>query len=426
MTMRIGALLIALTFATAAGAQQPPTPIDLEQPLPPEETVASLSSRLRLLNGDIDRNLLKEMGEWFKNNPGKSKEELIESLKQKFSGKSLDDITKMLNRNPDNFDFLKNLASNEGGLSLDGLKDFFKKMAESGQGFKPPDFDPSNWTPPKLDGPNLNNLQPPNLNGFKTDEFKLPDGSSKFVNDLLKGWEKNIGKIGDNPEMKKALEGLLSKENGFNPEQFSNWFKAQDFDTKGMKDLFNKKLDMNFKFPDPPKIEKLNWKAPDLGSPSAPSMPSAPSFGGGWSLPGFGGGGAAAAVPALIVIAVIVAIALAWWFWPQIAAAVAAKREPAVKLPENFDPRGVQDRQSLVKAFEILSMLLCGDAAKVWNHATIGAALKEFMTSDPTGADRLAVLYALARYTPSGEPLSAEAVAEARRTLCRLAGVPEA
>jgi hypothetical protein len=303
-------------------------------------------------------------------------------------------------------------------------------MAESGQGFKPPEFDPSNWTPPKIDGPNIGNLQNPNLpnlDGFKPGEFKLPEGSNKFLQDLVKGWEKNIGKIGDNPEMKKALEGLLNKENGFNAEQLKKWFDTQKFDTKGLNDLFTKKLDLNFKLPDGPKQVNLpNWKGPDWGSPSAPSMPSAPSFGGGWSLPGFGGGGAAAAVPALIVIAVIVAIALAWWFWPQIAAAVAAKREPAVKLPENFDPRGVQDRQSLVKAFEILSMLLCGDAAKVWNHATIGAALKEFMTSDPTGADRLAVLYALARYTPSGEPLSPESVAEARRTLCRLAGVPEA
>lgn len=425
--MRLGAFLIALTLPAGAGGQQPASPpIVLDQQLPSDETVANLSSRLRLLSGDIDRNLLKEMGEWFKNNPGKSKEELLESLKQKFSGKSFDDVSKMLDRNPGNFDFLKNMAGKEGGLSMEGLKDFFKKMAESGQGFKPPDFDPSNWTPPKLDGPDFNNLPTPNWNGSKPDEFKLPEGSSKLVQDLVKGWEKNIGKLGDNPEMKKALEGLLNKENGFDAEQLKKWFDTQKFDTKGLNDLFTKKMNWKIDLPEGPKNVKMpDWKGPDWGTTSAPSMPSAPSFGN-WSLPGFGGGGAAAAIPAVIVIAVIVAIALAWWFWPQIAAARAAKREPTIKLPENFDPRGVQDRQSLVKAFEILSMLLCGDAAKVWNHATIGAALKKFMASDPTGADRLAVLYALARYTPSSEPLSPESVIEARRTLCRLAGVPEA
>lgn len=416
-------------------AGQPPVttpampPVKLGEDLPPQETVNALSSRLRLLSGDIDRNLLKDVTEWFKNNPGKSREELIDALKKKYSGKSLGDFSSQLDRNPDFFKYLQNLSGKDGGISMDGLKDWLKKLAESGQGFKPPDFDP-NWTPPKIDGPNIGNLQNPNLpnlDGFKPGEFKLPEGSNKFLQDLVKGWEKNIGKIGDNPEMKKALEGLLNKENGFDAEQFKKWFDTQKFDTKGLNDLFTKKLDLNFKLPDGPRNVKMpDWKGPDWSAPSGSSMPNMPNFGGGWSLPGFGGGGAAAAVPALLVIAVIVAIALAWWFWPQIAAGRAAKNEPGLKLPEHFDPRSVQDRQSLVKAFEILSMLLCGDAAKVWNHATIGTALREFMASDPAGADRLAVLYAMARYTPAGEPLSPASVTEARRTLCRLAGVPEA
>jgi hypothetical protein len=86
----------------------------------------------------------------------------------------------------------------------------------------------------------------------------------------------------------------------------------------------------------------------------------------------------------------------------------------------------VTDRESLVKAFEVLSMILCGPTAKVWNHATIATALREYLAKDPEAIDRLAVMYALARYTPAGESLSPESVTQARRTLCDLAGVPAA
>ena len=202
------------------------------------------------------------------------------------------------------------------------------------------------------------------------------------------------------------------------------------FDTKSLDGLFGKN-DLKFKLPDlpdGPKNMKLpDWKGPSWGG-STPSMPSAPSFGGGWSMPGFGGlsgGGASAAVPVLIVIGLIVAAVLAWWLWPQIRAARAAKAQTAIALPKNFDPRNVNDRESLVKAFEIVSLILCGDGAKVWNHDTIATALRELIANDPEGIDRLAVLYALARYTPAGESLHPDSVKEARRILCQLAGVPE-
>ncbi|MBL8865538.1 MAG: hypothetical protein JNK93_08245 [Planctomycetia bacterium] len=87
------------------------------------------------------------------------------------------------------------------------------------------------------------------------------------------------------------------------------------------------------------------------------------------------------------------------------------------------DPRTIASREELVRAFEYLSILLCGDAARVWNHLTIARALRRQIPASDLVADELAKLYELARYTPANEAMSPASLADARRCLCHLAGV---
>jgi hypothetical protein len=90
----------------------------------------------------------------------------------------------------------------------------------------------------------------------------------------------------------------------------------------------------------------------------------------------------------------------------------------------------VASREELIAAFEFLALLLLGPAARSWNHRDIATGIG----NQPQGgildrkalADRLADLYEEARYAPEKEPLTGEALAEARRNLCSLAGVAAA
>ena len=94
----------------------------------------------------------------------------------------------------------------------------------------------------------------------------------------------------------------------------------------------------------------------------------------------------------------------------------------AAVLP-GIDPAGVIDRETLIKVFEALSLSLIGEDAKVWTHTTLGHALREYLATNPSAADRLALIYALARYTPAEEQLPPGNLQEARTHLGQLAGV---
>jgi hypothetical protein len=98
--------------------------------------------------------------------------------------------------------------------------------------------------------------------------------------------------------------------------------------------------------------------------------------------------------------------------------------------PWPVNPADVATRQDLVRAFEYLSLLLLGPAARAWNHVEIAGKLS--VSDDPAATQRrnaasqLAALYEQARYAPPNEPLPENHLSDARRNLCLLAGVAAA
>lgn len=94
--------------------------------------------------------------------------------------------------------------------------------------------------------------------------------------------------------------------------------------------------------------------------------------------------------------------------------------------PWPVDPASVASREDLVRAFEYLSLLCCGPAARTWNHREIAARLGGNDTERARAATDLATVYERARYAPARESLSETTLAAARRDLCLLAGVAAA
>jgi len=321
---------------------------------------------------------------------------------------------------------------------------------------QPPQFPPLNREPPQVAPPRIQRdaqprdidpaLKPPFRNEFdpfnnplqnrKFDDFegKNPFGDKNTdVNGFVKFWEKNFGPLEQTPELKNALLDLMKNAEG---EDFGKDF-FDDLDGKGGAGEefkgFGDWFDGNFGGGD--------WKLPDLGLkdwfPKNNNAGAARRGGdrggwggfrlGDWSIGSSGGGAAGTWLPVILFVAILVVALIAWRFWPggeskERSVASAVQRLGAWPV----DPRTIANREDLVRAFEYLSVLLCGSAAKVWNHHTIAAALRAKLPESEAYADELAHLYELAKYTSVGEPLPATALADARRCLCQLAGVTPA
>jgi hypothetical protein len=127
----------------------------------------------------------------------------------------------------------------------------------------------------------------------------------------------------------------------------------------------------------------------------------------------------------------VLAVVLAWKL-------VGARRKLAVTVdrsgwqlgPWPVNPAEVATRQDLILAFEYLSLLVFGQAARTWNHRDIAARLREqpggVAAHRSRAADHMADLYERARYAPAADPLPEGELRDARRDLCLLAGVPGA
>ena len=265
------------------------------------------------------------------------------------------------------------------------------------------------------------------------------DPRSKSLAALAAMWESNIGPLDDTPEVKRALFDIVSGENGFD-------FDIKDDKGNSLWDLLKNGSGDNSSLSDTLNGGSGNWKMPDFDLPSVgwskwfDSSPSTPSSSGpstlsshspsssstGSGFGGFGGGlgdfdGSWLPV-ALLGVVISGALLTLWWYLRDPIAAddgLVGSRFG----PWPVDPRAINTREDVVKAFEYLSVLICGVEAKMWTHGTIAVALSDLATTHGETAVKLARLYELARYAPLDESLSRDELIEARHIICDLAGV---
>jgi uncharacterized membrane protein YgcG len=268
------------------------------------------------------------------------------------------------------------------------------------------------------------------------DNFKDKLKEHPGLDGMAKFWEQNFGSLEKTPAVKQALIELfeMSKDGDFqmgdwkkmmdefkidgnlngNGDEFANWFKD-----------FNLNMNGDWAKGD---WGKGNWNFGKLGNFNWGGGGGAGGGGGGgwfnFNGGGISGSGGGSWLPVILFVSIL-AIGLGLFlFWPMLKQ-TRTPAEIAVRAVEKWpvDPRTINSREQLVKAFEYLSVLLCGDAARVWNHETIATALRIQIPSSELIADELASLYEIARYTPPGVPLTEPDLRNARRCLCELAGV---
>jgi hypothetical protein len=264
------------------------------------------------------------------------------------------------------------------------------------------------------------------------------DPRSKSLQAFAAVWERNIGPLDETPEVKRALFDLASSANGLNLDLLDDkgnsiWDLIRKGDGSGLD--FGNFMDGsggNWKLPnvDFPSLKLGRWfgrTTPRTGSSSSSwswgtSSPRlrAPSTGGS-GLGSFGFGGSWFPV---VVLGVVVLGILLWVVLKNLRTPAPEVAYVAAGLgPWPVDPRRINTREDVVKAFEYLSVLLCGPAAKTWTHNTIADALADLASTHGETAVMLARLYELARYAPLDEPLTHEELMEARELVCGLAGV---
>lgn len=260
---------------------------------------------------------------------------------------------------------------------------------------------------------------------------------NRTLRTMISAWEKHFGPVRDNPALRQMMLDLVAGADGNglgDNKALSDLLANPGEDGKAFADWLENRMNDGQPLTPPdaqptdPRWNLSEWGLGDfkfgkselgLGTPSIPKSS-------GWSLfSSNSSSGESSWLSVVLFIATAAGALLLWRFWPQIAGKVRHQEpQPLPGLgPWPVDPRQIDDRDSLVKAFEYLSVLVCGTGSRVWNHLTIAAALRRTAPSAEDAAEPLARLYALARYAPADEPIPPAALHEARTHLSRLAGV---
>lgn len=302
----------------------------------------------------------------------------------------------------------------------------------------PPNF-PTPINPGNL--PNFGNLGKGNPLVRDNNPFGQPDEPSdprsKSMAALAAMWERNVGPLNETPEVKRALFDLAMGENGFD-------FDLLDDKGNSMWDLLkNGSGNDNSSITDTLAGDGGDWKFPKFDLPTigwskwfdhSPSSSSSESSfssrgsrsgsssgGGGGGFGGVGGFGGSWLPVVLLGLAFMGGLFIWWWYLRDANDTGESVVNPLGPWP--VDPRSIATREDVVKAFEYLSVLICGPSAKMWTHSAIAEALTDLAISHGETAVKLARLYELARYAPLDEPLSQHELIEARHLVCDLAGV---
>jgi hypothetical protein len=435
---------------------------------PNAETLKRLAQQLSGGNQqmpNIDPELMNLAAQYLEKNPDLLKDpKFQEQVKQ---------YQQQAKENPEQFQqFLKQQNPGMSQQQLEGIKKQFQQSNPGG--FQPPPtLQPqpqpgvpqpplTTKVPPLQPGqtqPTQPWQQPGQQNPFQPGQTQFPPTQGPSAAEKAKAsegyqqavgmWENSFGSIEKTPELKQSLIDMFSGEGkspwdgqgnptgnspfngGNNPGQQKPWWDNGGNPNGGSQSGFISWLKSSTANGPPSWWKNMtNWQnstpPPNAGSGWKP--PQAPSGGGFSGNFGSGGDIGGAATPVVIVVGLIVAAVaafLVWRYWPQIQAMRNKPKAIAGLGPWTIDPRDVVDRDSLVKAFEYLSVLICGDGARVWNHLTIADAFRENVPGAAPFAAPLARLYALARYSPANEPIPPADIAEARGYLCRLAEVQE-
>ncbi len=295
----------------------------------------------------------------------------------------------------------------------------------------PPDLNPGGKRPPddkKTEGTNPGNAPPmttpPPRPGLPPDANHPPPSNptadEKEAKEL-EDWSANIlKKFSGSKAVDKAIDSLTGGEDG--PE----WLKNQDDneDDSGWAKL-GEKIGFDRLEGWLPKMDGdwMNPKMPSMPSPNL-EIKSAPA------IPNFAGVSEGGGVGAAVVLGLILAAVLAFFAWKLRGWFMESDTDTLLGRwrlgPWPVQPALVRTREELVRAFEYLSLLRLGKAARNWNHRQIGDRLggeKSAHTESGEAAARLATVYEHARYAPSADELPDRELETARRDLCLLAGV---
>jgi hypothetical protein len=306
----------------------------------------------------------------------------------------------------------------------------------------PPVVDPADpMNPPPPGGENPPTPPAPKLEDslFRPAE-ESNDPRTKSLQAFAAIWERNVGPLDETPEVKRALFDLVSDANGLDldirdDKGNSVWDLLKNGDGSGLD--FGNFADGggSLKLPqmDFPSLKLGKWFG---GSPSGGGSSSGSSWWGNSSprpRPGSTGGGGSGGLGnfgfggswfPVVVLGVVVLGILLWVLLKNLRDGAPQPAFVADGLgPWPVDPRQINTREDVVKAFEYLSVLICGPSAKTWTHNTIADALADLAVTHGEAAVMLARLYELARYAPLDEPLTRDELVEARRLVCDLAGV---
>lgn len=457
----LSAVFFALTLSLCSSARAQPPQF---KPLPPadprngkhdiwEQNLSAEQVRELLARfGKGDKNAGNSLEDAIrkqvlKNNPGagKNEEQLDAAIKQLMADKdfmdwAMDQAQKHKNQNPgEQFKITPEMVEKLKNRRPGGPKD--------GDPFKLPKVDPKPVDP---NNPRKNNpgdpppppkkpeFDPENpLGAPKDSPEKL--AKQKAAETATALWEKNVGPIDESPAVRRAIIDLISDPETMEAltdakgNSIFDMFRDGGADGDGLNNLFGGGDGKGWEWP---KLDfKLNWgngdrniDIPDRAPRTRPdtSMPNRP---GGSSMGGMGsfdlGGMRVPWLLALLFLAAILAAVL-WWKWAVLFPPGARGALAGGVGPWPVDPAAINTREDIVKAFEYLSVLICGPGAKTWTHSTIADELTAVAATNGETAMKLARLYELARYSPLDEPLTRAEIIEARRLACDLAGVDEA
>jgi len=455
---RLAAVAGLLLFATATFAQPPAPPPTRtgpmnELPLGPTlvspDSLRRLADQLKLLKGaNIDPKLIQEILKLKALNPNLSNEQLAErfrdyeALKDPKQREALEELVRLFGAQPEGM-----VPPGVGGNipAQPNQPPSIPPMTPPGMRPGPGDISPPIPLPPmqgdrnpdRTEGmnrpmPGMRPNQPIDMEGGMPDRFTppRPPGNSGVTGETLEQrqrqfqavagwWENNVGPMSETPALRQLMLEMFTGQSGSGTDTGSLGELLEGPAGEGFGKIADRFGGSRVKLPD-------LGIGKSLGSDSSFTPPSTPS---GSSFGGLGGvnGGTGSWLPVVVLLVVAGLALVLWWLWPKLMTQGEPGPRPLPGLgPWPVDPRHIADREALVKAFEYLSVLVCGGGARTWNHFTIAAALERAAPHAEALAEPLARLYEVARYTPANEPLPPGAIVEAREYLCELAGVSAA